>query len=109
MRLIPFVMLLSLSTTSCRYGSSSAEFPKLTEEFVYKTPPSLPSATAAGFFPALLSGSGGPSHCSPMACSTARRADLVKSWSLLERVGTIGLCHNGQHDEQKANFRLLGV
>lgn len=54
-------------------------------------PPSLPNATAAGFLPASLSSSGDPSHCSPMACSTTRMAVLVKSWSLLERVGMIRL------------------
>jgi hypothetical protein len=42
-------------------------------------PPSFPSATAAGFFPAFLSGNGDPSHFSPMACSTTRRATLAKS------------------------------
>ena len=54
-------------------------------------PPSFPSATAAGFFPGFLSGSGFPSHCSPMACSTTRFATVVKSWFLLERVGTVEL------------------
>jgi len=37
-------------------------------------PPSLPSATASGFFPWLGSASREPSSCSPMACSTTRRA-----------------------------------
>jgi len=37
MRLIPIVVLVSLATVSCRLSSSNAEFPKLTEEFVYKT------------------------------------------------------------------------
>src|SRR5580658_819760 len=37
MRLIPIVVLLSLSTISCWNSSSSAGFPKLTEEFVYKS------------------------------------------------------------------------
>jgi uncharacterized protein (DUF885 family) len=37
MRLTPVVLLLSLFTASCWHGSSSAEFPKLTEEFVYKS------------------------------------------------------------------------
>jgi hypothetical protein len=38
-----------------------------------------------------LGGSGLPSICSPMACSTTLRATAVKSWSLLERLGMIGL------------------
>ena len=50
-------------------------------------PPSFPSATAAGFFPASGSTSGEPSNCSPMAFSTTWRAMLTKSLSLLERVG----------------------
>jgi len=37
MRLIPLVMLLSLSALSCGHGSSDSEFPKLAEEFVHKT------------------------------------------------------------------------
>ena len=37
MRLVPVVVLLALSTVSCWHSSSSAGFPKLTEEFVYKT------------------------------------------------------------------------
>jgi uncharacterized protein (DUF885 family) len=37
MRLIPIVVLLSLSTSSCWHSSSNSGFPKLTEEFVYKT------------------------------------------------------------------------
>src|SRR6185312_12944452 len=36
MRTIPVVVLLAV-LTGCRSGSSDAEFPKLTEEFVYKT------------------------------------------------------------------------
>src|SRR5215831_3130134 len=37
MRLTPIVLLLSLFTASCWHSSSNAEFPKLTEEFVYKS------------------------------------------------------------------------
>jgi uncharacterized protein (DUF885 family) len=37
MRLIPIVVLVSLAALSCGHGSSNAEFPKLTEEFVYKS------------------------------------------------------------------------
>ena len=37
MRLTVIAVLLVLSTVSCRLSSSNAEFPKLTEEFVYKT------------------------------------------------------------------------
>ena len=37
MRLIATVVLLALSSVSCRLSSPNAEFPKLTEEFVYKT------------------------------------------------------------------------
>lgn len=55
-------------------------------------PPSLPRATAAGFFVAPDS-SGDPSSFSPIACSTTRRAVTVKSCAgpsrlgLLERLG----------------------
>jgi len=49
-------------------------------------PPSLPSATAAGFLPTFGSSSGFPSVCSPMAFT-------AKSWSLLERLGMIRSCH----------------
>ena len=42
-------------------------------------PPSFPRATAAGFLPAFGSSSGEPSSFSPMACSTTRRATVVKS------------------------------
>jgi uncharacterized protein (DUF885 family) len=37
MRTIPVVILLALLTIACRSSSSDSEFPKLTEEFVYKT------------------------------------------------------------------------
>ena len=52
-------------------------------------PPSLPRATAAGFFPAFGSSSGVPSICSPMACSTTRKALTAKYLSLLERLGIL--------------------
>ena len=37
MRTIPVVILLALLTIACRSNSADSEFPKLTEEFVYKT------------------------------------------------------------------------
>src|ERR1035437_2012024 len=37
MRLIPIVVLVCLSTVSCWHSSSNSGFPRLTEEFVYKT------------------------------------------------------------------------
>lgn len=56
-------------------------------------PPSRPNATAAGFLTLSDSGSGSPFNCSPMVCSTTRFATAVKSLSLLERVGMVGLSH----------------
>ena len=59
-------------------------------------PPSFPSATAAGFFPASASGKGDPSKRSPMDSSTICRAIRFKSFGrdgLLDRLGVIGLCH----------------
>jgi hypothetical protein len=53
-------------------SASALAFPPL-------VPPSFPSATAAGFFPAFGSSSGVPSKCSPIVCSTTRRATVVKS------------------------------
>ena len=46
-----------------------------------------PSATAAGFL--VSPGRGEPSNCSPMACSTTRRAVTVKSWGVPWRLGLI--------------------
>jgi hypothetical protein len=37
MRLIPIAIVLSVSTISCGHSSPDSEFPKLTEEFVYKS------------------------------------------------------------------------
>jgi uncharacterized protein (DUF885 family) len=37
MRTIPLVMLLALLTSACGHNSSDSEFPKLTEDFVYKS------------------------------------------------------------------------
>jgi hypothetical protein len=52
-------------------------------------PPSLPSATAAGFLPAFGSSKGVPSTRSPIACSMTRKALTAKSLSVLERPGMI--------------------
>src|SRR5207245_5767499 len=49
--------------------------------------PSLLRAKAAGFLPASGSSNGVPSKCSPIACSTTRRATVTNSWSLLARPG----------------------
>jgi hypothetical protein len=49
--------------------------------------PNLLKASAAGFFPASGFSSGLPSICSPMACSTTRRAFAKKSRPLLARLG----------------------
>ncbi len=37
MRLFPIVVVVALCTLSCRHSSSTADFSKITEEFVYKT------------------------------------------------------------------------
>jgi len=51
--------------------------------------PSLLRARAAGFLPASRSTSGLPSICSPIACSTTRRAFVKKSRPLLARLGML--------------------
>jgi len=50
-------------------------------------PPSLPMATACGFLPASGFSKGVPSRCSPMVCSTTRRATTVKSCGVPSRFG----------------------
>ena len=75
-------------------------------------PPSRPKATAAGFLPFVWSGSGEPSNCSPMACSTTRRAVTVKSCSvpsrlgLLERLGITPSSHGMNAQRESVVFKL---
>jgi hypothetical protein len=75
-----FAAFLAMAIRSDLVSASARAAPPL-------APPSFPSATAAGFLPASLSGSGDPSRRSPMACSTTRRATVVKSCSVPERFG----------------------
>lgn len=75
-------------------------------------PPSLPSATAAGFLPPCGSSNGEPSSLSPMACSTTRRAVTVKSWAvparlgLLERLGMAPSSHERNAAQGSAILKL---
>lgn len=69
-------------------------------------PPSLPNATAAGFFPALGFSSGVPSICSPMAFSTTLSAFTAKSRSVLERLGMNQVYRAGPKPKTPANFKL---
>lgn len=68
-------------------------------------PPSFPKATAGGFFPAFRSSSGVPSKCSPMACSTTRRATVAKSWflGLLERLDMLAYAMES-HEKYQQEF-----
>jgi hypothetical protein len=65
-------------------------------------PPLRPRATALGSFPASTCGSGLPSICSPMACSTTRRAFTKKSRSF----GMAPSCHSPMTDRWPCEFQI---
>ena len=64
-------------------------------------PPSLPSATAAGFLPASGSSSGVPFICSPMALSTTDLATCQKSF-----LGMTPPCHDSRIGARASGFKL---
>jgi len=66
--------------------------------------PSLLNAKAAGFLPAFGSSSGDPSICSPIACSTTRRAFAKKSRAF--SLGTIQSCHESRVDAMPVEIKL---
>ena len=66
--------------------------------------PNFESATAAGFLPASRSMSGDPSICSPIACSTTRRATAKKSRAF--SLGTVQSCHESRADAMPVEIKL---